>query len=429
MKIKTFILLLFLTSSLAFPQEHKQIPFKGNEFNLLYSEINVFPSSGNEMLCFYSFRIPYNHLVFVKTDAGYLAKFSLGVEVNDSLGNFTDRQIKQDDILVQTYGETDSDRKFYQGFLTFKLGRENYNLLPVFTDFNSKEERRLHKIDVLLKTDKFKSILPPLFVNSTKEKCGSNEFTILSNYNGFLPFNTSSYDIIIPSIDTASTDLRVVIVADEDTIYNNSIKESNIYNINFNKCNNQIALMSDSGITLPTRNFIIKGISTIIPEGNLSIICYTNNEKKPAVVHYKQCVWFDKPHSLQNPEFAIKILNSFYGQEEVDKLLGAKEKDYSKVLFKFWKKYDPTPSTQFNEVMSEYYNRVDYAEKNFSSLSGKKGYETDRGKVYIQFGKPKNIERSSNDEGKVVETWIYDKDKKFVFVDKMGTGDFPLENK
>jgi GWxTD domain-containing protein len=112
----------------------------------------------------------------------------------------------------------------------------------------------------------------------------------------------------------------------------------------------------------------------------------------------------------------------------VEKLLDAKEKDYPKELNKFWKKYDPTPSTQFNELMSEYHKRVDYAELNYTSLSGKKGFDTDRGKVYIQFGKPKNIERSSNGEGKVVETWYYDKERKFVFVDKLGTGDFPLQN-
>jgi GWxTD domain-containing protein len=77
--------------------------------------------------------------------------------------------------------------------------------------------------------------------------------------------------------------------------------------------------------------------------------------------------------------------------------------------------------------MSEYYKRVDYTAKNFSSLSGKKGFETDRGKVYIQFGKPKTIERGSNSEGKVVETWYYNDQKKFIFIDKQGTGDFPLQ--
>ena len=129
-----------------------------------------------------------------------------------------------------------------------------------------------------------------------------------------------------------------------------------------------------------------------------------------------------------NPEFSIRILKYITGEDEINKMLSVKEKFYTKELYKFWKKYDPTPYTQFNEVMSEYYKIVDYTAKHFSSISNKKGFESDRGKLYIQFGEPKRIERSSNNEGKVVETWYYDKQKRFIFVDKLGTGDFSLQN-
>jgi GWxTD domain-containing protein len=77
--------------------------------------------------------------------------------------------------------------------------------------------------------------------------------------------------------------------------------------------------------------------------------------------------------------------------------------------------------------MNEYYKRVDFTSKNFSTIGNKKGFDTDRGKIYIQLGKPKRIERSSNNEGKVVETWYYDQQKIFIFVDKLGTGEFPMQ--
>ena len=404
------------------------MPVQGKEFNLLYSEINIFPLPAGHFICYYSFRIPYNRLVFIKTDSGYLAKFNLTVEVNDTLGNFADRQIRQDEILVKSYSETDSDNEFYQGILIFKLPQMSYNFLPIFTDINSKDERRLRKIDIQLNSDKYKSFLPPVIVNSLKEKCGGNDITVLTNYNGSVPFSSSKYDIIIPSVDTSITNPRVVIVADADTIYNSPLKEYSDFAPDLKICNNRVTFDKDAGPALTTRNFIIKGISSTIPEGNLKFLFFTGDTAKPAVVHNKQCVWFDKPRSLIDPEFAIRILNYFSGKEEVDKLLSGKSKEYPKELTKYWKKYDPTPSTRFNELMSEYYSRVDYTAMHFTSLSGKRGFDTDRGKVYIQFGKPKKIERSSNDEGKVVETWFYDKDKKFVFVDKQGTGDFPLQN-
>jgi len=127
-----------------------------------------------------------------------------------------------------------------------------------------------------------------------------------------------------------------------------------------------------------------------------------------------------------NPEFAIRILKYMTTKDEINKILDVKEKYYPKELYKFWKKYDPTPSTQYNEVMTEYYKRVDYASGNYSALSNKKGFDTDRGKVYIMFGKPKKIERGSNNDGKIVETWYYDQ-KKFIFVDQQGTGEFSLQ--
>jgi hypothetical protein len=49
--------------------------------------------------------------------------------------------------------------------------------------------------------------------------------------------------------------------------------------------------------------------------------------------------------------------------------------------------------------------------------------------IYIKFGKPDQVERASNEKGKIVETWIYTKpQRKFVFVDKQGVGVFSLES-
>ena len=79
--------------------------------------------------------------------------------------------------------------------------------------------------------------------------------------------------------------------------------------------------------------------------------------------------------------------------------------------------------------MKEYYSRIDYSMKNFSSISGRKGIDTDRGKIFILYGKPSETERSSDQLGKVVETWVYKNPyRKFIFVDETGTGEYKLKN-
>jgi GWxTD domain-containing protein len=130
---------------------------------------------------------------------------------------------------------------------------------------------------------------------------------------------------------------------------------------------------------------------------------------------------------LLNPEFAITSLKYIESDSLISKLLDADSKEYPEELQKYWHKYDPTPKTKFNELMNEYYNRIDYAMKNFAPLSGDNGADTDRGRIYIKYGMPEKIERSSNDDGKVEELWIYTKENlSFRFVDKNGTGEFPL---
>jgi GWxTD domain-containing protein len=426
--ITKILFLCIIIASLSFPQNHSRStdnPNRGS-FRLIYSELIALPYVNDGWVYYYTFRIPYNHLVFVKDDKGYRAGFSLAIEVTDTIGNFADRQIKEDKIEVNSYEETGSDQLFYQGMLTFHLPKRNYNFLPIFTDINSRDESRLKKIEIFAGTDKYKNVLPPLVINSAKKRCGSSDYSILTNYEGLIPFSNSSYNIIFPSIDTTLNNLKLIIINNEDTLFNGPLTVSSVFNINFPLCDSQVVIgQKNDGIL--TRNFVIKDLSPRFSEGNLLFNFFKNDEKKPFVTQNRQCVWFNKPASLRDPEFAIKILKYITGEDSINKMLDVKEKDYTKELYKFWKKYDPTPSTNYNEVMIEYYKRVDYVALNFSSINNKKGFDTDRGKVYIQLGAPKKIDRSSDSDGKVIETWYYSKNKKFIFVDKQGTGDFSLQ--
>jgi len=79
--------------------------------------------------------------------------------------------------------------------------------------------------------------------------------------------------------------------------------------------------------------------------------------------------------------------------------------------------------------MNEFYTRVDYCEMNFRPLSGNGGAKSDRGKTYIKFGPPDSIDRDTDNQDKVVESWTYNKSqRKFVFIDKDGTGKFTFVN-
>jgi GWxTD domain-containing protein len=56
----------------------------------------------------------------------------------------------------------------------------------------------------------------------------------------------------------------------------------------------------------------------------------------------------------------------------------------------FWRRRDPDPDTDENEFREEYYERIAYANEHFAS--GIPGWKTDRGRIWIMYGKPDETE-------------------------------------
>jgi GWxTD domain-containing protein len=56
----------------------------------------------------------------------------------------------------------------------------------------------------------------------------------------------------------------------------------------------------------------------------------------------------------------------------------------------FWLRRNPNPDSPENEYKDEYYARIAYANEHFAA--GKPGWRTDRGHIYIAFGKPDSID-------------------------------------
>jgi GWxTD domain-containing protein len=56
----------------------------------------------------------------------------------------------------------------------------------------------------------------------------------------------------------------------------------------------------------------------------------------------------------------------------------------------FWLRRNPNPDSPDNEYREEHYRRIAYANEHFAA--GKPGWKTDRGHIYISFGKPDSID-------------------------------------
>ena len=56
----------------------------------------------------------------------------------------------------------------------------------------------------------------------------------------------------------------------------------------------------------------------------------------------------------------------------------------------FWLRRDPTPDSLDNEFKDDHYERIAYSNEHFAS--GIPGWKTDRGRIYVMYGKPDEIE-------------------------------------
>jgi GWxTD domain-containing protein len=104
-------------------------------------------------------------------------------------------------------------------------------------------------------------------------------------------------------------------------------------------------------------------------------------------------------------------------------------KDKQVFVYRFWKSRDATPGTENNEFKNEYFRHVTIAEQKFG-MQAKKGWATDRGRVFCLYGQPDDIQRfGSSAENKPYEIWNYDRIEGgaiFVFADLYGFSDLFL---
>ena len=134
----------------------------------------------------------------------------------------------------------------------------------------------------------------------------------------------------------------------------------------------------------------------------------------------------DKPHNVKAEK---KDVYKKWLENDVPYIITDEEKKAFKALTtdeerenfieNFWRRRDPNPDTEENEFREQYYERIAYANEHFTS--GMPGWKSDRGRIYIAWGKPDSVEshpsggsyaRPSYEGGGDItaypfETWFY----------------------
>ncbi|MBC8032218.1 MAG: GWxTD domain-containing protein [Pyrinomonadaceae bacterium] len=85
--------------------------------------------------------------------------------------------------------------------------------------------------------------------------------------------------------------------------------------------------------------------------------------------------WLDKDVTYIISDEEKKAFKKLATDDEREQFIG-----------EFWRRRDPDPDTDENEFKEEYYERIAYANEHFAS--GIPGWKSDRGRIWIMYGKP-----------------------------------------
>ena len=137
--------------------------------------------------------------------------------------------------------------------------------------------------------------------------------------------------------------------------------------------------------------------------------------------------WRSMPYSLRDIEFAIDVMRYILTEEEYDEMRSGDRREMMQRFRAYWRELDRSPETEYNEMMTEYFRRVDETIDRFRTLHERNGAQTDRGKVYILFGPPEETQRVLNADEPAEEIWYYPSlEKTFRFVDRNHNGNYKL---
>ncbi len=129
----------------------------------------------------------------------------------------------------------------------------------------------------------------------------------------------------------------------------------------------------------------------------------------------------------RNYDDYVELARYYLGDDQVEPLRHVPEAERRTAWADFWKKLDPDPDTPENERLEEFLSRVRTAAERYAAR-GEPGWRTDRGKVYIRYGEPDDVEQVPQGfNSPAYEIWRYvSRNLTFVFADASGFGEYVL---
>jgi len=353
------------------------------------------------------FQIPYGNLQFVKYENKFIAKYQITITIYDeNKKNIIIEKIWNDKIFAKDFKETTSEKNSKFGVKSFSLLPNKYVLNCTLLDKDSKKD---YQVEGKLEVREFSK---PLQFSDLLFIASEIDSQIILNISNIISTSDSSFlfyfEIYSDKSQAVTLDYSIKNENDSEVLRKKEI------------------MFVDSGTTQVKKKLDNSKIS--LGKKNITVAALSENGETiigVSKMFISKIAGF--PVGIIDLDEAIKQMAYIATSEEIDEILDVKNTDEKLIKFKeFWKKKDPMPSTEQNKVMTEYFRRVSYANKNFKHYFD--GWKTDMGMIYIVLGPPDNVDRHPFEyNSRPYEIWYYyNINRSFTFLDETGFGDYRL---
>ena len=380
-------------------------------------------------------KVAFSELLFTRFQSTlYRSQYEITYLLYDKKNNLVQREIQDKEIITDKYSDTESDLRFHFSRLTLNVDPGEYTLTATITD---KETQKFgqRKLSIPVKTFREKpiGISDLIFADKIQKDSLMDIVNIVPNvfksfdseYKRYLVY----FELYDSKFSVAGKDSNVERPIDKDPIkikYKVLDKNQNIIVEDSTEQDvSQFQTFSSVEIDKKSLSF---------GKYILDVLVSRNGQRASSKAIFDvRLSTFTSPSMTSSAfdlDVAIKQLRPITRNINIGKILKGSQAEKAKFFEEFWKSKDPTPETERNELMEEYYRRIDYANRYFTS-GFREGWDTDRGMVYVVLNAPDDIERHPYDsDAKPYEIWYYyEANLKLFFVDFSGVGDYELYNR
>lgn len=407
----------------------------------MYGEAYVIPSTRKDSATVVvTFRMVNEFMTFMRntnknTDSReYRAQMNVTIEVKDAIGIVRRRLPWHGVRYTESYDETNSRLQFQYGAVTFTVPPGTYTVEIEATARNQQRGTRIKIPPVHFDPDSRDLIVTtPIFAEPI-DPGGDLEYRPFV-FSGNIPFSSRdaaalivvshhqdvNYRYTIHQNPYKDDDIRWWMVSDiEGTVAARPSRYPSLSKGEKNEIptfltHEQAAQIESSGSDNYALLIVPIPITGMVP-GRYQLNLFTPTLADSVVIHF-QVTWESMPFTLRKLDYAIKLLSFITTEDQQDSVASGKPYERRERLMQFWRRYDATPATTFNEHLHEYYKRADNAFVTFRSIQEPDGAFSDRGKVYILHGPPTSIDKFVASNQAVNEVWIYRNNvaRQFVF--------------